>query len=74
MGGKNEEINVFLRCFAFHGEFPVRDDLPREMLAEHCCNVIHLVFSWSILQGELVDQETGMQSLYVRFTKAVMRQ
>ena len=39
---------------------PVRDDLPREMLAEHCCNVIHLVFSWSILQGELVDKETAM--------------
>ena len=44
---------------------PERDVLPREMLAEHCCDAIHLLLSWCFLRREprLGTKEAAMEAL-----------
>lgn len=37
--------------------------LPREMLAEHCCNMIHLVFHWCFVQPQLTTKEQALKAL-----------
>jgi AcrR family transcriptional regulator len=64
-GALRNAVNTRLKQEVYHSiieAMPERpgDLIPREMLAEHVCNVIHLVFSWSILHGEPVDKETAM--------------
>ena len=59
-------LNRRLKHEVFHtliDAMPVWENevIPREMLAEHCCNVIHLVFFWSIFSDKPVGKETAMQ-------------
>ena len=37
--------------------------LPREMLAEHCCNIIHLVFDWRFIYEKLTSKEQATEAL-----------
>lgn len=37
--------------------------LPKEMLAEHCCDIIHLVFHWSFFNEKLAGKAQATEAL-----------
>ena len=37
--------------------------LPREMLADHCCDVFHLLLAWRFMHGEEFSKSTAMECI-----------